>query len=182
MTEPVLEEGAEGAESCGAVCDDLNRLMNQAMRGHRLLLTSLLAEIDLYPGQERVMSLLWERGPQSQNVLAKLLGIDVSTMTKTLQRLERSGFISRSPSPANRRVSIVETTPKGDALRPEIERILTEVHRRMTLGLTPEQTETLSSLLEVVQVNLCREVRANPGLADGQGPGKGYPSGEGGRF
>ncbi|MER5647138.1 MarR family transcriptional regulator [Streptosporangium sp. NPDC002524] len=148
---------------CGEYDSDLNCLMANATRGHRVLLASLLGEIDLYPGQERVMGALWDNGPQSQNCLARIVGIDVSTMTKTLQRLERSGFVSRRPDPANRRISIVDITPRGHALRPEVDRVLAEMHRRMTEGLTAEQTEELATLLSVVRGNLCRAERGVEG-------------------
>ncbi|MEV7803489.1 MarR family transcriptional regulator [Microbispora sp. NPDC088329] len=137
-------------------------LMAQAALGHRVLLAALLAEIDLYPGQDRVLNVLWSNGPMSQNKLAAALGIDMSTMTKSLQRLERSGFVSRTPSPANRRISVVSTTPKGDDLRPEVRRVEEELHRRMSDGLTPEQVETLRALLTVVRRNTCREAAASP--------------------
>ncbi len=157
--------GACGATpGCGEYDSDLNCLMANATRGHRVLLASLLGEIDLYPGQERVMGALWDNGPQSQNGLARIVGIDVSTMTKTLQRLERSGFVSRRPDPANRRISIVDVTPKGHALRPEVDRVLAEMHRRMTQGLTAEQTGELLTLLSVVRNNLCPEARVVEGL------------------
>ncbi|WP_329090047.1 MULTISPECIES: MarR family winged helix-turn-helix transcriptional regulator [unclassified Streptosporangium] len=153
------KDWGDAAKDCGEYDNDLNCLMAYAARGHRVLLASLLGEIDLYPGQERVMGALWDNGPQSQNALAKIVGVDVSTMTKTLQRLERSGFVSRRPDPANRRISIVDITPRGHALRPEVDRVLAEMHRRMTQGLTDEQTDELSSLLYVVRGNLCREAR-----------------------
>ncbi len=155
-------------EALGRSGDSLNCLIAQTTRGHRALLAGLLAEVDLYPGQERALAVLWEHGPQPQNVLARLIGIDMSTMTKTLQRLERSGFVSRTPSPANRRISIVSTTPKGDAIRAEVNRVLTELYRRMTRGLTPEQTEELLSLLGVVRGNLCGEMALDAGLVCGE--------------
>ncbi|GAA3151342.1 hypothetical protein GCM10010466_48040 [Planomonospora alba] len=161
MTETMSRAEETWADPCGAGDPyDLSCLMAQASRGHRVLLASLLAEIDLYPGQDRALYMLWEHGPQSQNALARLLGIDVSTMTKMLQRLERSGFVSRSPSPVNRRISIVSTTPAGDALRPALDRVGTELHARMTRGLTPEQVGTLVGLLGAVRGNLCREAGA----------------------
>ncbi|OUC91314.1 MarR family winged helix-turn-helix transcriptional regulator [Streptosporangium minutum] len=163
MTEAGVRETGPGEG------DGLNCLMVQTSRGYRVLLAGLLGEIDLYPGQERVMTAIWENGPQSQNALARIVGIDVSTMTKSLQRLERSGFVRRSPCPTNRRVSIVDTTPEGDALRPRIDRVLSEVHARMTRGLTPEQTDQLRSLLGVVRGNICREAAPDAGPA-GPGP------------
>ncbi|MEU0478212.1 MarR family transcriptional regulator [Streptosporangium sp. NPDC006013] len=166
MAEPLFDEGCEATKGCGEYDADLNCLMAYAARGHRVLLASLLGEIDLYPGQERVLGALWDNGPQSQNALARIVGIDVSTMTKTLQRLERSGFVSRRPDLANRRISIVEITPRGHALRPEVDRVLTEMHHRMTRGLTEEQTEELTSLLGVVRGNLCREAGARDPAGD----------------
>jgi MarR family transcriptional regulator, organic hydroperoxide resistance regulator len=160
MTEAGVRETGPGEDG-----DGLNCLMVQTSRGYRVLLAGLLGEIDLYPGQERVMAAIWENGPQSQNALARIVGIDVSTMTKSLQRLERSGFVRRSPCPTNRRVSIVDTTPEGDALRPRIDRVLSEVHARMTRGLTPEQTDQLCSLLGVVRGNICREAEPGAGPA-----------------
>ncbi|WP_051752248.1 MarR family winged helix-turn-helix transcriptional regulator [Streptosporangium amethystogenes] len=157
MAEPLFDERCEATKGCGEYDADLNCLMAYTARGHRVLLASLLGEIDLYPGQERVLGALWDNGPQSQNALARIVGVDVSTMTKTLQRLERSGFVSRRPDSVNRRISIVEITPRGHALRPEVDRVLTEMHRRMTRGLTEEQAKELTSLLDVVRGNLCRE-------------------------
>ncbi|WP_440070998.1 MarR family winged helix-turn-helix transcriptional regulator [Streptosporangium sp. OZ121] len=153
----------EATRNCDEYDSDLNCLMANATRGHRVLLANLLGEIDLYPGQERVMIALWDNGPQSQNSLARIIGIDVSTMTKTLQRLERSGFVSRRPDVANRRISIVDVTPRGHALRPEVDRVLAEVHRRMTRGLTARQIEELLALLSVVRGNLCYEARTVEG-------------------
>ncbi|MCC5581601.1 MarR family transcriptional regulator [Microtetraspora sp. AC03309] len=157
MAEPVIDDTTIWSESRDEDLDGLSCRMAKAALGHRVLLAGLLAEIDLYPGQDRVLIALWDHGPQSQNKLAGLLGIDVSTMTRSLQRLERSGFVSRVPCPSNRRISIVSTTPRGDALRPEVQRVMAEVHRRMVQGLTPEQVATLCSLLDVVRDNLCGE-------------------------
>ncbi|GGO06729.1 hypothetical protein GCM10010116_13390 [Microbispora rosea subsp. aerata] len=165
-----LESPAVDASACSPLPshdeDSLGCLMAAASKGHRVLLAALLAEIDLYPGQDRVLNMLWEHGPQFQNKLAAKLGIDMSTMTKSLQRLERSGLISRSPCATNRRLSIVSTTPKGDDLRPRLRRIEEEVHRRLARGLTTEQVETLCSLLAVIRDNTCREALQSPCVDD----------------
>ncbi|WP_433499670.1 MarR family winged helix-turn-helix transcriptional regulator [Sphaerimonospora sp. CA-214678] len=154
MAEPLVDDTTAGS-SPREDAESISCLMALASHGHRVLHAALLAEIDLYPGQDRVLNALWDNGPQAQSRLAAILGIDMSTMTKSLQRLERSGLVSRSPCPTNRRISIVSTTPKGDALEPEVRRIDEETQRRMTRGLTPEQEETLRSLLAVIRANVC---------------------------
>ena len=53
----------------------------------------------LHPSQELVMMQLWDRGPQGQTALVRLLGSDAATMTRTVKRLEHAGFVRRH-SPA----------------------------------------------------------------------------------
>lgn len=72
----------------------------RAARVHRITAGSLLRETGLYPGQELLMMQLWERGEERQMDLIKTLGLDPSTVTKMLQRLEQSGFVTRKPSPS----------------------------------------------------------------------------------
>jgi len=60
-------------------------------------------------------------GPQRQADLVKVLDSDAATMTRTVQRLERAGFVRRRPSPTDRRAVIVESTTAGHALRTQVE-------------------------------------------------------------
>jgi DNA-binding MarR family transcriptional regulator len=52
--------------------------------------------------------------------LAKLLELDVSTVTRTVDRLEERGLVTRRRSDSDRRVLLVRVTPRGRAL---VERI-----------------------------------------------------------
>jgi len=48
-------------------------------------------------------------------------------MTRTVQRLERAGFVRRRPDPEDGRVTLVDSTPAGMALRDRIERLWAEL-------------------------------------------------------
>ncbi|TQJ30106.1 MarR family winged helix-turn-helix transcriptional regulator [Microbacterium sp. SLBN-146] len=61
-------------------------------------------------------------------VLAKYLGITSASMTAVLDRLEKSGHVSRIPNPTDRRSVLIEPSDKTDE---EIRRTLTEMHGRM---------------------------------------------------
>ena len=54
---------------------------------------------------------LWEAGAVRQADLIDTLGVDPSTMTKMLQRLQRTGNVTRTTDPADRRASSRQPKP-----------------------------------------------------------------------
>jgi len=56
-----------------------------------------------------------DAGPLTQSELARLAKVENQTMSRTVERLERSGFIERRADPADRRRQIVTRTAAGDA-------------------------------------------------------------------
>lgn len=56
-----------------------------------------------------------DAGPLTQSDLARLAKVENQTMSRTVERLERSGFIERRADPADRRRQIVTRTAAGDA-------------------------------------------------------------------
>src|ERR671916_40196 len=78
---------------------------------HRQHARQLLRQIGLYPGQELMMMHLWDSGPQRQSDLATVFDTDSASMTRSVQRLERAGFVRRRPDPTDRRATPVQPTP-----------------------------------------------------------------------
>ena len=59
-----------------------------------------------------VLALVHEQ-PRTQSELAAGARVENQTMSRTLERLEREGFVSRSKDPGDRRRHIVTPTPAG---------------------------------------------------------------------
>src|SRR6476469_2390927 len=76
-----------------------------------------------------------------------------STVTKMLQRLQRTGNVTRTTDPADRRAVLVEATETSRALRPEIEAAWKTVEQRTVAGLDPAERAELQRLLEKLAVN-----------------------------
>ncbi|MEV7859038.1 MarR family transcriptional regulator [Streptomyces hirsutus] len=95
---------------------------------------------------------LWEHGALRQGDLARRVGSDAATMTRSVKRLEQSGFVRRSPSPTDRRSVLVEPTAAGIALRDQAEAVWAELERTVTGDLTPdERDQALASLNRLEQ-------------------------------
>ncbi|MBN9239489.1 MAG: MarR family transcriptional regulator [Micrococcales bacterium 70-64] len=56
-----------------------------------------------------------DAGPLTQSDLARMAKVENQTMSRTVERLERSGFVERRADDADRRRQIVTRTPAGDA-------------------------------------------------------------------
>ncbi|NRG41218.1 MarR family transcriptional regulator [Rathayibacter sp. VKM Ac-2804] len=71
-----------------------------------------LAEIGLTHAGLVVLHLL-QAGPAAQKELAASAHVEVQTMSRTIERLEREGHVSRVSDPADRRRQLVSLTDKG---------------------------------------------------------------------
>jgi DNA-binding MarR family transcriptional regulator len=136
--------------------EPLTNAIVRVARLHRMLAAQLLRRVGLHLGQELVMMQLWERGPQSQTELVRVLGSDSATMTRTVRRLEDAGFVRRRPSPTDRRATIIEATPASQSVRREVERIWSVLERSAAGELTPDQQAEALTLLQHIEDGLAR--------------------------
>ncbi|WP_456846643.1 MarR family winged helix-turn-helix transcriptional regulator [Cellulomonas sp. P5_C6] len=89
------------------------------------------------------------RSPMSQRELAAACGVTEQTMSRVLARMERTGYITRTPHAEDRRRHVITITDAGRAaLAVAADRELAEA--LVTRGLTAEQTEQLRRLLALV--------------------------------
>jgi len=74
------------------------------------------AAADLSPTQGAALATIDCHGPLTPSELAARERIQRPTATRVLARLEDAGMIERTADPADRRSSLVSTTPAGQAL------------------------------------------------------------------
>lgn len=142
------------APPTAALGGPISHAIFRVARLHRMLAGALLRPTGLYPGQELVMMHLWDRGAQRQSDLVKVLDSDAATMTRTVQRLERAGFVRRRKDPADARAWLIEPTPASGHLREEIEAIWRHLEQLTVAALTPGQQRAALSTLETLERNL----------------------------
>jgi DNA-binding MarR family transcriptional regulator len=127
-------------------------------RAHRALVADLLRPLGLHPGQELLLMFLWEHGPQRQTDLARYVATDSASMTRTVQRLERSGFVRRRSSPDDRRVTLVEPTPASLALRPRVAEIWSQLEQATAGTLSSAERDEATALVRRLEENVSNAV------------------------
>jgi DNA-binding MarR family transcriptional regulator len=100
------------------------------------------------------MMRLWEAGPQRQVDLLSVLDCDAATIARTVARLEHAGFVRRVPSRTDRRVTIVEPTAAGLALRSHVERLWQQLEETTVGSLDGQERADVLGLLQRLEAQL----------------------------
>src|SRR6186997_1841883 len=93
------------------------QLLIQLFFAERANLPPLAAALELSPAQCHVLHLIEPGRPMPMGQLAETLACDASNVTGLVDRLESRGLVRRRPSAADRRVKVLDLTPKGSRLR-----------------------------------------------------------------
>ncbi|HHF7374190.1 MarR family winged helix-turn-helix transcriptional regulator [Legionella bozemanae] len=139
--------------------NELSYLIFLLARTHRGMASELLRPLNLYPGQELLLMQLWDRDGQSQIELICRLGLDASTVTKMVQRLEAQGHITRTPSSKDKRVMQVNLTSTGKKLRADVEKMWTSLNSAVTQILDVAEQEQISALLKKIVLGMQKGVK-----------------------
>jgi DNA-binding MarR family transcriptional regulator len=127
----------------------------QLARAHRAYAAALLREMDLHPGQELLLMQLFDRDGQTQSELLDIVGLDHSTVSKSLRRMQDAGLLVREPAAHDRRVMVVHLTDKGRAMREPIAALWQTLEEASARNLSEQQTEsfvdTAYTITEAIQ-------------------------------
>ena len=82
----------------------------------------------LLPSQYGILNCLWiNDGTCLPRQIAELLCLETSTVSGILDRMQKKDLIDRVINPENRREILVMITPKGEALKAPVLKIIDEV-------------------------------------------------------
>ncbi|MEV7884025.1 MarR family winged helix-turn-helix transcriptional regulator [Streptomyces sp. NPDC002817] len=114
----------------------------QLARAHRARAAVMLREMDLHPGQELLLMQLLDRDGQTQSELLESVGLDHSTVSKSLRRMQEAGLLVREPAAHDRRVMVVHLTDKGRAMREPLTAMWRALEETSALNLSAQEAES----------------------------------------
>ncbi|MDT0347580.1 MarR family winged helix-turn-helix transcriptional regulator [Streptomyces litchfieldiae] len=113
----------------------------QLARAHRGYAAAMLRDVRLHPGQELLLMQLLDRDGQTQSELLESVGLDHSTVSKSLRRMQDAGLLTREPAEHDRRAVVVRLTDKGRALRKPIAALWATLEEISVQDLEPDEIE-----------------------------------------
>lgn len=129
-------------------------LLTDAAHLLRKLIDRRLQPLGLSRAQWSILAILSNHEGLSQSQISDELEIEKSTTGRLIDQVERSGWIERRPIPGDRRLWGIHLTDQARQLIAEVESIVLNTRAEMLRGLSAEQQQYLSEMLQTVKSNL----------------------------
>ncbi|SNY24603.1 MarR family winged helix-turn-helix transcriptional regulator [Paractinoplanes atraurantiacus] len=120
-----------------------------------------LLTLDLYPGQELILMRLFDQDDQIQTSLQQSIGLDHSTLSRSIRRMQDAGLVNRRPDERDKRAMIVSLTPAGRALQPRLAEIWEQLEALTVATLGQDDEDGLRKALEALERALATARRKN---------------------
>ena len=120
-------------------------------RLHQIFVSIYLQHCEQFgttPAQSSVMQVLAARPGIDQATLAAEIGLDRTTTSNVLHRLQQRGIIRRETDKADRRSRRAFLTPVGETMLQEMRSSIAAAHRQLTEPLSKDDREHFVSMLQ----------------------------------
>lgn len=108
----------------------------------------------LSPSHGEILGFLSACGQMKMKDMAELIGKDKSTLTVLIKKLIDLGYIVKFKSAEDSRVSLIDLTEKGKAVKDDILTISSELRKKAYSTLIDEERDTLFNLLMKINKNM----------------------------
>ena len=127
----------------------MHKMMNRAQEMYQ--------EFDLNKSQAGVLFTLHRSDSMSQKELAARLNVTPPSITASIQKMERDGYLTRHPDPKDQRVMRLSLTEKGKSCIQGVWTVAQQMEVLMFCNMTGEEVALLKRLLLQISDNLDRK-------------------------
>lgn len=105
-------------------------------------------------GQPRILNCLLEQGEMSQRELADACIFDVTTLSRTLDKMEKTGLLTRKVNPASRRAHLITLTPEGKVKARQVQKLFVWLDQILWGDIEEKEMEDLYRTLKKIEENV----------------------------
>lgn len=134
----------------------INSLVFRLMHRYGSLNFNKFQKLGVHPGQLPVFVILRGQEGISLREMADQLHIKPPTVTVTIQRLEKAGFVLKKPDGKDQRINRIYLTEKGKELSEKMWHLFQEDEQILVEGFSKEEQELLKEFFCRMVENLMR--------------------------
>lgn len=142
--------------------NSLNNCINYLLTGaqHTVFqyMKKNLAQFDITPIQYGVLGCIWEFDMHNPKDIAAHLGVENSTISGILERMENKGLIRRMIDSTDRRYIYIELTDVSRDLEIPVRTVVTEVDRKVLEIFDEEEKAALKNALRRLYMQSIEEI------------------------
>jgi len=122
---------------------------------NRAFLRAFTSEgIEISTEQWSVLACLWQKDKVTQQTLCTLTAKDKPSMTRLIDKLEKTNLVTRVSDHYDRRTNLIHLTQAGSALQVKASEIVNSIAMRTLNGITEEELNTSRVVLKKIMSNL----------------------------
>ena len=130
----------QAQQSPAPLASDLCWLLSRARHGLTTELTAAHEELGISPREHSVLATAMT-GEFTQSEIARMVGLDKTTMVVTVDELEMAGLADREQSGTDRRARVIRVTDEGERFVREADKVLDRVREDVLSAVAPEDRE-----------------------------------------
>jgi DNA-binding MarR family transcriptional regulator len=154
------DDHAPGGGPLPVLADRLGYLLKHAQLRLAELSGSALAPFGVSGRECAVLIAIDQQAPQSQQEVARRMGVDRTTMVALIDDLEGKGLVERRPDPDDRRKNVVALTGVGRTTLRQATAATREAERRFLASLSDDESAILRKALQAIAFPESGEPRA----------------------
>ncbi len=125
----------------------INYLLTGAQHAVFQYMKKNLSQFDITPIQYGVLGCIWEFDMHNPKEIAAHLGVENSTISGILERMENKGLIRRMIDSTDRRFIHIELTDLSKSLEVPVRTVVTEVDNNVLGQFSEDEINTLKDIL-----------------------------------
>lgn len=129
-------------------------LIVQIAKLHRQEISAKFSKLGIHVGQDMILMTLWEKDGITQSDIIRSLNVEPPTITKMINRMEKTDLLERRRDLTDARVSRIFLTEKGRGLQEQVVRAWSDIEEQMLQGLSPEERLSLKKQLSYLKRQL----------------------------
>ncbi|KAA0965944.1 MarR family transcriptional regulator [Sporosarcina sp. ANT_H38] len=133
--------------------ESIGRWISLLHRYGNVYINEQLKEFNLGAGQYQFLAVLYQNEGISQDEIASLLKMDKGTAARAIAKLEKEGYVERKIFIVDKRIKKLYLTEKAHAFESKLTSILQEWKDIITEGLSGDEQEYASKLLDKMSKN-----------------------------
>lgn len=128
--------------------------LGQVLRAFYQYSKETFQQVDFKPWQAGILFIMEEEGNLSQRELAEKMNVTPASITNSIQKMEKAGYIMRCPDPKDQRVMRLYMTEKSKEYLTEAKKAGRQIEEQLLKGMSLEEKLLLNRLLIQMKENL----------------------------
>ena len=117
-------------------------------------LSKELKDFDIAPEQRVILEVVSKNSKISQNELSQYLEKDKTTVSRTLDVIEKKGYITRKYIKEDKRIKYITLTTLGEEILENTKGIITEFRESTMKNFTEDEIESIFDFMDRLSANI----------------------------